>query len=360
MSSNERESIRKLLLKTDPKTIKHLFNLDQSFNADEVEQILDGKEKEFRPFIKIFPELQLLYEALHNRSIYLKENPSVLINWLSYGKKGKSLTECNKLIKKAHQEFRKRITQAKLIAQESGLILFDQGTPNQSSPHYQVACQAAGLLCSKWFIDKVYLFGSVSRGEERPNSDIDIAISMVTKRNPSPINSLIKKCLQSVHEQYHEVIPEAICNETRTMFDVVTYNKKLLDSGHLKDAILIAENNMFEAKIGKKSFTFEKTSLISEYSYVETWHSGIMQSLVYRLDGDIYQNVLIKDDIPVLYRIISFQVDEVGYIRPQTLDNTCIRKYGAADGLNDADNLVFQALRPMQPKQTYWMDDNDE
>lgn len=359
MAANEIESIRKLLLKTDPKIIKHLFNLDQSLNAENVEHLLRGREAEFRPFMKIFPELQFLYEALDNRSIYLNENPSALLNWFTYGKKGKSLTEHNKLIKKAHQEFRKRIKQTKAIANESGLLLFNQGNPNTSSLHYQIACEAAQLLCSNWFIDKVYLFGSVSRGEERPDSDIDLAISLVTKRNPSPINSMILHCIRSIHENHHHFIPKAKCNETHTMFDVVTYNKKLLNSGHLNDSILIVENNEFESKIGKKLFAFEKTSLISEYSYVESWYSGLMQSLVYPWDDDEYQNILIKDELPVLYRIIYLDIDDVGYIRPEALDLTCERSYKLSDALMEADNLVFQALRPLQPKQTRWMDDDN-
>jgi predicted nucleotidyltransferase len=359
MSSKETDLIRDLLLGTESDIIKYLFNLDQSFNADELEHLLDGKEKALQPFTKVFPELMNVYSTLQERSDYLKQNPSVIINWLSYNKKDQALKDYNKSIKQAHLKFRKRIRQAKSIAQDMGLDLFNQGTPDLTSSHYQVAYQAAQLLCSKWFINKVYLFGSVSRGHERPDSDIDLALCRVTKRNLSPIETLTKQCIESVHEEHRQVIPKALCNRTNTMFDVVNYSKKLIDSGHLKDAILLAENKSLEVRIGKELYIFEKTSLIKQYSFSESTYTGIMQSLVYPLDGERYQNLLIKDDLPIAYRIIRFEVDEVGYIRWQTLSFKCSRKYKSSEALFYANHLLFKAIRPMQPKQTARLDDED-
>ncbi len=359
MSSKETDFIRDLLFKTEPEVIKYLFNLDQSFNVEELEHALHGRKIELRFFIKVFPELMNLYDTLQERSDYLKQNSSAFINWLNYHKKDQALKDFDKSIKEAHQKLRKRIKQAKSIAHGMGLELFDQGTPNYTSSHYKAACQAAQMLCAKWFIGKVYVFGSVSRGKERPDSDIDLALSRVSKRNPSPIEILIKQCLKPVHEEYHPLIPKALCERTNTMFDIVNYSKKLIQSGHLKDAILIADNDMFEIKVDNQSFTFKKTSLLKEYTYVKSTYSTIMQSLVYPFDGDKYQNVIIKDDLPLLYRIIRFQVDEDGYIKPQTLDFNCIKNYNTKFALADANDLVYKALQPMQPKQTYWTDYDD-
>ena len=68
MSSRETDLIRDLLLVTEPEIIKYLFNIDQSFNADELEHLLDGKEKALQPFTKVFPELTNIYTTLLERS----------------------------------------------------------------------------------------------------------------------------------------------------------------------------------------------------------------------------------------------------------------------------------------------------
>jgi predicted nucleotidyltransferase len=342
MSSKETDSIRDLLSITELEIIKYLFNLDQSFDANELEQLLGREEKALRPFTKVFPELMDVYTALQERSDYIQQDPTVIITWLSYHKKDQALKDFDKSIKQAHQKFRKWIRQAKSVAQDMGLDLFNHETPDPTSSYYQVACHTAQLLSSKWFINKVYLFGSVSRGHERPDSDIDLAISRVTKRNLSPMETLTKHCLESVHQEHHQVIPKAHCNRTKTMFDVVNYSKKLIDSGHLKDAILLVENNSFEVRIGKKLYTFEKTSLIKEYSFSESTYTGIMQSLVYPLDGERYQNLLIKDDLPIVYRIIRFEVDKVGYIRPRTLSFKCSRRYNSSEALLYANDLLCE------------------
>jgi len=52
--------------------------------------------------------------------------------------------------------------------------------PILSGTHYQAALEAAASLARLWFVEKVTLFGSVAKGREKPDSDVDIAVEYYT------------------------------------------------------------------------------------------------------------------------------------------------------------------------------------
>jgi predicted nucleotidyltransferase len=44
--------------------------------------------------------------------------------------------------------------------------------------------QTLAEVCHRWHIDRLALFGSVARGEERPDSDLDLLVVFDEGRNP--------------------------------------------------------------------------------------------------------------------------------------------------------------------------------
>lgn len=50
--------------------------------------------------------------------------------------------------------------------------------------HFQMNKQALAAFCTRWFIQRLSLFGSVLRGDFRPDSDVDVLVEFEPGHTP--------------------------------------------------------------------------------------------------------------------------------------------------------------------------------
>ena len=116
-------------------------------------------------------------------------------------------------LRKKGSEYRKWITEVVKTMSNYSSNVIGSGV-NKEGIHYRAAIDMADHLSKLWFIKKVTLFGSVARGEERPESDIDLAIDLfpeLGKARKSVENlfcRIVNEIIDQLQEKYCKLIPK--------------------------------------------------------------------------------------------------------------------------------------------------------
>ena len=127
--------------------------------------------------------------------------------------------------------------------------------PNVNSLHYKAAVEASEELSKLWFISEVTLFGSVAKGEETADSDIDLAfkfgidVSNLTDRRLSNLHSsVIKGALAKVEAKYENLMEAYPKYTDSSVFQtkLSMFNLLSLSVGKKKDLAMYEKTGFFE------------------------------------------------------------------------------------------------------------------
>lgn len=145
-------------------------------------------------------------------------------------------------------------------------------SPDCESQLYKIGVEAAHNLSMLWFVQKVVLYGSVARGCDTPESDVDLAIYLPSKLANRRItlqryiDRLIDLSLEKQREKYGHLnehkdrIISILCptisnKRTQRMFEI---------TGFFDGAVTLFDHNgLFEFKFANGSISIDTSNLLA-------------------------------------------------------------------------------------------------
>ena len=304
----------------DPQAVRHffenlneenkrgLFTLLQNFNKCDFFSILDSPTyisliRKYKNEIPYFSEIDKNYDqvkyflmdpANHNQIYLLITNP----NQISDSLKG-ILADLHKPYKK----YKKWLMKANELLQP---IQVTGPCPNCEGLHFKVAQEMADAVSRVWCIKKVLLFGSVARGEERIDSDIDLAVEFFGDVRHSRkfvkyfIDRMIGDVLEPLRKKYINVI-----GGEKGIWDIINLltapinNLKMFEAkGFFTNSLTMFERTQPELVIEGNTFKFE---------------SGDILGWVHMRKLGIYY-LLFSGENPTQIKVIGMHGSDVGWV----------------------------------------------
>lgn len=195
----------------------------QSFNTFELYKAIKlyySYLYRFEDYIMPLKDLLTSYTNLNSHFINNKSDSMHFARLQSYATEPRSEI-CTVLLnefRKKGNEYRKWITEVVKTMSNYSSNVIGSGV-NKEGVHYRAAVDMADHLSNLWFVRKVTLFGSVARGEERPDSDIDLAVELLPE---------LGKARRSVQRLFDGIIKE-IVDELQEKYIKTISNKKLFN-----------------------------------------------------------------------------------------------------------------------------------
>lgn len=193
---------------------RKLFTLMQNFNKREFFSLLQSSEyiplvQEYKNDIPYFSEIDRLY---HQVDSFIK-NPTnrnqVALYVLNPGQINETFKSILQELHNPYKKYKKWLMQANSLLQPIEAI---GPSPNLEGLHFKAAQEMASAISSIWCVKKIILFGSVAKGEERTDSDIDLAIELFGDVRHSrkfvgrTIDRMIGDVLEPLRQRYMNVI----------------------------------------------------------------------------------------------------------------------------------------------------------
>jgi len=197
------------------------------------------------------------------------------IRFLDYKLLVKELDKRSRILQKWMNQF------YDIVSTEKSMI---KKYPNKNSIHYKAAIEASEELSKLWFISEVILFGSVSKGEETIDSDIDIAFKVgvdvagLTETRKGNLTCIVRNIIKKVEgkyeklmESYPRYLENDLFREKISMFNLLslsTCNKSELarfeKTGFFEHAVTMFKRDKFEYQLNgiKETIYYEDIACV--------------------------------------------------------------------------------------------------
>lgn len=272
--------------------ILQLRRLTMNLNAENaISNVLGSDFDLVVPFIEKIEPMDLMLQSLMNIDTYNNTNKSKMDRDLKrrmvqnrvFGRKTIKIpfTDYNLILKDfkyRYNELKKWIEEFFRIV-ESNVDTSIKTTCNTNGIHYKASLDLAEELSKLWFINKIYLFGSVAKGQEKEGSDIDIAYDIgFSKKNLTltrldTLNRMVLNIIEEYEEKYQDII-----KSTKNL-DIITgkpkaFNLLALPGQKKKDKIWYEKNHFFDDAIlllDRDSFTLKskKSDVVIKYKDID-------------------------------------------------------------------------------------------
>jgi hypothetical protein len=193
---------------------RKLFTLLQNFNKCEFFSLL--QDSEYLPLIQKYkndvPYFSEIEEMYHQVNFFIQDpanRDQVILFVLNPGQISDTFKGILKELHSPYKKYKKWLMQANNLLQPIKAV---GPSPNREGVHFKAAQEMADAISSIWCVKKIVLFGSVARGEERTDSDIDLAIELFGDVRHSrkfvgrTIDRMIGNVLEPLRQKYTNVI----------------------------------------------------------------------------------------------------------------------------------------------------------
>ncbi len=167
------------LYRADRSTSRFLQSLADTGSVDHIQVFLShhqGMLERFRDDIPGIPELLGAHTAYLE---YARTHPNEMMDYIAAGKVTPEIRVLLRRLREGHSRvaaWGKSFLMTLEHLRNDGVISRAVAKPKVTGRHYVVAQAAAKAFAEHWFIKRVVLFGSVARGEEGPQSDVDLFV----------------------------------------------------------------------------------------------------------------------------------------------------------------------------------------
>ncbi|QJX79954.1 nucleotidyltransferase domain-containing protein [Priestia megaterium] len=273
----------------------------------DVMSFIESVEKEIEDFAPLIPQMDLLLQAYVLTGEYKeKYGVSFKVRYVDYKL---MLGELNK----RYRDVTKWIEKITVMVQEE--IGIEERYPNKESLHYKAAIEAAEKLSELWFVNEVILFGSVAKGLEKEDSNIDIAYNFgfdladIPQARQRIFSKTILEKLEQVEEKYEKLMDAyPIYEESIGLFGKQNEKKKIFN-------VL--------------ALPFQNKTMLKSFKKKGYWHNSIR---LFAREAFEFQLNDIKEMIA--YNEIDYVVAPlypnylyIGRVMNETKDNTYIKYY---------------------------------
>jgi hypothetical protein len=246
---------------------RRLFTLLQNFNKCDFFSILDNPTyisliREYKNEIPYFSEIDKNYVQVKSFLLDPTNNDQVYLFIMNPNQISDSLKGFLDDLHKPYKKYKKWLMKANELLQP---IQVKGPSPNREGLHFKVAQEMADAVSRVWCIKRVILFGSVARGEERIDSDIDLAVEFFGDVRHSRkfvkdfIDRMIGDVLKTLREKYTNVI-----GGEKGIWDIINLstapknNLKMFEAkGFFKNSLTMFERTQPELVIDGNTFKFE-------------------------------------------------------------------------------------------------------
>jgi len=137
-----------------------------------------------------------------------------------------------------------------------GLIHAATSAPNPGTVRYQVARSTCEVLSKHWFVKRVTLFGSVAKGQDRAESDVDLAVEMLT--NEAGPNHIVNADLQTIREKTGIEVNGLLLTPNLSS----TNRQFFKHAGFFDAAQVLFHREGWSFRCGEKEFTYSLDSFL--------------------------------------------------------------------------------------------------
>jgi hypothetical protein len=261
------QAVRNFFEDLDEENKRGLFTLLQNFNRRDFFSILDSPSyisliRKYQHEIPYLSEIDNNYRKVKsflmepdnsNQFVYFISNPNQISDIL----KG-LLDDLNKPYKK----YKKWLIKANELLQP---IKVTGPSPNREGLHFKVAQEMVDAISRVWCIQKVILFGSVARGEERIDSDIDLAVEFFgdVRHSRKFVRDFMDRMIGVVLEPLRKKYTNVIGGE-KGIWDIINLstapknNLKMFEAnGFFTNSLTMFERTQPELVVNGDAFKFD-------------------------------------------------------------------------------------------------------
>lgn len=260
------QAVRNFFEDLDEENKRGLFTLLQNFNRRDFFSILDSPSyisliRKYKNEIPYLSDIDKNYDMVKSflmdpdnryQFVLLVSNPSQISDVL------KGLLDD---LHKPYKKYKKWLMKANELLQPIEVTV---PSPNREGLHFKVAQEMVDEISRVWCIKKVILFGSVARGEERINSDIDLAVELFgdIRHSRKFVKNFIDRMIGDVLEPLRKKYTNVIGGE-KGIWDIINLstapknNLRMFEvNGFFTNSITMFERIQPELVINSNTFKF--------------------------------------------------------------------------------------------------------
>ena len=301
-------AVRKFFENLNEENRRRLFSLLQNFNKRDFYAILDNPTyismiREYKNEIPYFSEIDKNYIQVKSFLMDPVNGNQISLFILSPNQISDYLKGILDDLHKPYKKYKKWLMKANALLQP---IQVTGPSPNREGLHFKVAQEMADAVSKVWCLKKVILFGSVARGEERIDSDIDLAVEFFGDVRHSRkfvkdfIDRMIGDVLEPLRKKYTNVIGGKKGNwDIINLSTAPKNNLKMFEAkGFFTNSLIMFERTQPELIIDGNTFKFESGDILG-------WVHMRMQG-IYCL--------LFNGEKPMQMKAIGMHGDDVGWV----------------------------------------------
>jgi len=249
-----------------------IFALLQNFNKRDFFSILDNQTyrsliREYETEIPYFSEINKSYNQVKAFLADPANRNQVALFVLNPNQISDSLKGMLDDLHKPYKMYKKWLMKANELLQP---IQVTGPSPNREGLHFKVAQEMADAISSIWCIQKIILFGSVARGEERIDSDIDLAVEFFgdVRHSRKFVKDFIDRMVGDVLEPLRKMYTNVIGGE-KGIWDIINLstapknNLKVFEAkGFFTNGLTMFERTQPELAIDGNTFKFEPGDIL--------------------------------------------------------------------------------------------------
>lgn len=306
--SEDPQEVRNFFENLNEENRRQLFTLLQNFNRRNFFFILRDSDyislvREYKNKIPYFNEIDKNYDYVKSFLSDPDNRNQVALFVLSPNQISDSLKGMLDDLHKPYKKYKKWLMAANELLQP---IKATGPSPNREGLHFKVAQEMVSAISSVWCIQKVILFGSVARGEERIDSDIDLAVEFFGDVRHSRkfvkdfIDRMIGAVLEPLRKKYTNVI-----GGKKGIWDIINLStapknnlKVFKAKGFFTNGLTMFERTQPEFVIDGNTFKFESDDILG---WIHMQRQGIYC-------------LLFNGEKPMQLKVIGMYGKDVGWV----------------------------------------------
>lgn len=302
------QAVRNFFENLNEENKRRLFTLLQNFNKRAFLTILDNPTyisliREYKNDIPYFSEIDKSHAQVKSFLLDPANRDQVSLFILNPNQISDSFKAILDDLHSPYKKYKKWLMKANELLQP---IQVTGSCPNREGLHFKVAQEMVDAVSRVWCIKKVILFGSVARGEERTDSDIDLAVEFFGDVRYSRkfvkdfIDRMIGDVLEPLRKKYTSVIGGG-----KGIWDIINLstapknNLKMFETqGFFTNGLTMFERTQPELVIDGNTFKFESDDILG---WVHMRNLGIYY-------------LLFNGENPMQMKVIGMHGSDVGWV----------------------------------------------
>lgn len=287
---NKKDGLLKFLLSIGQSNSNFAVNNDMHHITKNIDLI--------RAFIDDIPGFKELLDEYSIFVNYSEENSMDVVKLYrlvpgSPSEETKNIVKKLNLKHKVVARWTRELSKTVFHLRETGEIKLPQANPNRKGKHYLAALKACSVISELWYVKEVKLFGSVAKGTERADSDVDINIETFDGR------AAVVNALRFIERDLSNKLKLTISFLIQTPLSGKKSKIFFQEVGFFEASETLFKRNVWEFSISNMIVSFSETDY-QNYSFKHEYRGKEYYCLKFNKENKTSYVVIINDK-PVAY-----------------------------------------------------------